>query len=313
MRGDNRRYSEAELKKYREELEKREKEKRLRVKKRRKRERAKRRLFGAFFLLLILLSAVIIILKTPLFSVKTLTVEGNTLVDSEKISAASGLGEGESIFNHTSSYSKKAIEALPYISEATVKKKLPSTVTISVSELTGEFLLELDTGNFVIDKNGKSIKEAEGDDLALPKIKGCTGGAFSIGRPVVLADENATKTLLRCLKSIDEYGFTNITELDLSDEYNIVMVLSGSLKIKIGSLGSDDELSYKMAYIREVLGKLPENMRGVIDASNPDSGVSYRSEEEIAPAPEETNDVTEGAEGENGGDGQNTKENPDNQ
>lgn len=60
-----------------------------------------------FSLLLILLSAVIIILKTPLFSVKTLTVEGNTLVDSEKIAAASGLGEGESIFNHTSSYRKR--------------------------------------------------------------------------------------------------------------------------------------------------------------------------------------------------------------
>lgn len=300
------------MQKYREELERREKEKRMRRKKRRKKEKIKRRVFGIFFLLLVLLSAVIIILKTPLFSVKTLTIEGNFTVDSEKIAAASGLGEGESIFNRTSSYAKKAIESLPYISEATVKKKLPSTVTISVTELPGAFLLELDTGNFVIDKNGKTVKEAEGDDFALPVIKGCRAGTFAIGQMAALSDENATNTLLRCLKSIDEYEFTDITGIDLSDEYNIVLILGNALKIKIGSLGSDDELSYKMAYIREVLGKLPENVRGVIDASNPESGVSYRSEEEQETVPEETKDVTEGANGENGEVSGNDEENPEN-
>ena len=298
------------MKKYREELERREKEKRMRAKKRRKRERMKRRIFGAFFLVLVLLCAIIIILKTPLFSVKSLSVEGNALVPSEKIAEVSGLFEGESIFSHTSSYSKRAIEAIPYISEAEVKKKLPSTVTITVKELPGAYVLALETRNVVIDKNGKSIKEAEGDDFLLPVIKGLSDGDFKLGQTAATTDENQTETLLRCLGSINEYGFSNITEIDLSDEYNIIFVLNGTLKIKIGSLGSDDELSYKMAYIREVLGKLPENVRGVIDASNPDSGVSDRSEEEKAP--EETKNETEGAEGENNGQSENTEENAEN-
>lgn len=298
------------MKKYREELERREKEKRMRSKKRRKREKMKRRIFGVFFIVLVLMCTLIIILKTPLFSVKSLSIEGNNLVTSENIAKVSGLSEGESIFSHTASYSRRAIEAIPYISEAEVKKKLPSTVTIIVKELPGSYVLELDTRNVVIDKNGKSIKEAEGDDFALPKIKGLPDGDFKLGQMAEPGDEKQTENFLRCLDSINAYGFSNITEIDLSDEYNIIFVLGDALKIKIGSLGSDDELSYKMAYIREVIGKLPENVRGVIDASNPNSGVSYRSDEERAP--EETKDETEGAEQENSGQTENAEENAEN-
>lgn len=296
MNGEHkRRYSDSEMAKYREELERREAEKRIRAKKRRKRARVKRKIFSVFFIILLLLCIVIILLKTPLFSVKTLSIEGNTHVSDEKITEVSGLKVGSSILNRTSGYAEKALTSLPYISEASVSKKLPSTVLIKVTELEGAYLLETDKRSVIVDKNGKSIAEFNGEgEMKLPVIKGGEEGAYKIGGYVKLSDEEKTHILLRCLECINEYGFSDITEINIEDEYNIYFVSGGVLKIKIGSLGSDDELSYKMAYIKEVMTKLPENVKGVIDASRPEAGVSYRSEE--SPPEEEINENAEGEE-----------------
>ncbi len=295
MNGEHkRRYSDSEMERYREELERREAEKRIRAKKRRKRARVKRKIFSVFFIVLLLLCAVIILLKTPLFSVKTLSIEGNMIVSDEKIAEVSGLKVGSSILNHTSGYAEKALTSLPYISEAAVNKKLPSTVYIEVTELDGAYLLETDKRSVIVDKNGKSIAGFNGgEEMSLPIIKGGKDGNYKIGGYVKLSDEEKTRILLRCLECINEYGFSDITEINIEDEYNIYFVSRGMLKIKIGSLGSEDELSYKMAYIKEVMSKLPDNVKGVVDASRPEAGVSYRSEESM---PEEG--ITENTEGE---------------
>lgn len=273
-------HSDDNMREYSERAKRQEAERRSRTKRRRKIARIKRKVFGIFFTVILILCVLIIILKTPFFSVKELIIEGNASVSEETIAAVSGLGTGESIFGHSADYSERSLEALPFISEAKVEKKFPSTVKITVTELAASYSLRLETRNVLIDKNGKSIMEAQGgEDSGFPVITGGSDGGFKMGEYVRLNDENMTENLMRCLSCADYYGFTDISEINISDEYNIYFIINGTLKIKIGSLGSDDELSYKMAYIKEVMEKLPGNLKGVIDATNPNSGVSYRSEE----------------------------------
>lgn len=271
-------YSDSEMNRHREEYMRREAEKRESKKRRRKKERIRKRLFSIFLTVLLILCAIIIILKTPLFYIEKLVIEGNEVVSDEDIIRASGLNLGKSILDRSSSYSERGILSLPYISEVSVEKKLPSTVKITVRELGASFALVLDGQTVLIDKNGKSIDKAEGDaEEGLPVINCGVSGDFALGNYVKLADEAATENLMRCLKCVDYYGFSDITYIDISDEYNIVFVNNGELKIKVGTFGSEDELSYKMAYIKEVMEKLPDSIKGVIDATNPHSGVSFRS------------------------------------
>lgn len=268
------------MKKRHAEYEKREKQKRDRIKKRRKRARLKRKIFGIFFFLILILCFIIIIMKTPLFEVKLLEIEGNELVSDEEIARFSGLDTGNSIFARTASSAKKEILSLPYISEVSVKKSYPSKVKITVSELGASYVLKLDARNILTDKNGKSIKEAEEEEIsAFPLVIGLSDGGFKIGSMTEALTDDETQTFYRMIKCMEDYDFKGVTEIDLTDEYNISFKLNGVLKIRVGSLGSEDELSYKMAYIKEVLQKLPENVSGVIDATNPDSGVSYRTSE----------------------------------
>lgn len=276
------------MRKRRAEYETREKQKRENIKKRRRRARIKRKIFGIFFLLLLILCSAIIIMKTPLFAVKSVEIQGNQLVSDETIANLSGLDIGNSIFNKTAASAQRSILSLPYISEVSVKKSYPSKVKITVSELNASYMLQLETRNVLIDKNGKSIKEAEVDEItAFPVILGLSDGGFRLGSMITALTDEETQIFYRMIKCIEDYGFGGVTEIDLTEEYNISFRLNDTLKIRIGSLGSEDELSYKMAYIKEVLQKLPENVTGVIDATNPDSGVSYRASETFEPEEEE--------------------------
>lgn len=286
---ENGSYSDSEMNKNRDEYMRREAEKREMKKRRRRREKIRKKLFGIFLTVLLILCAIIIILKTPLFYIEKLVIEGNEAVSDEDIIRASGLNLGKSILDRSSSYSERGILSLPYISEVTVEKKLPSTVKITVSELGAAFALELEGKTVLIDKNGKSIAQANGgtDEEKLPVIICGGDGDFALGDYVKLKDEGTTETLTRLLQCVDYYGFSDITEIDISDEYNIVLVSNGELKIKVGTLGSEDELSYKMAYIKEVMEKLPNSIKGVIDATNPHSGVSFRSGDSSSEAEKE--------------------------
>lgn len=279
-----------------EEYEKAEENKAKDAKLRRKKRRKQRKVFAFIFIILLLLCSILLFLKTPIFEIDKITVNGNSLVSTEDIVAFSGLSFGENIFNHTASYTERCIIKMPYISKVEVTKKYPSEIIINVTEEDIFGAIELFDKKIAFDKFGKSIKEITDEESAEILIfKGLSDETFSLGEYVSFIDQNKTETFIRCLKYIVDYNLENVKLVDIEDTKSIYMIIGKGLKVKIGSLGTEDEFSYKMAYIKEVLLNLPQNVKGVIDATNVESGVYYRTEEENNP--EETeNEDTEDAE-----------------
>ncbi|MDO5478247.1 MAG: FtsQ-type POTRA domain-containing protein [Clostridia bacterium] len=262
----------------------------------RRRKRRKRGFFSFLLILLILLCMALIVIKTPLFNIETISVEGNVLVSDEDIIGASGIEVGQNILSHKSSYYEELILALPYISKVDIEKKFPSDVIITVEEEYEYAAVELETRTVICDKYGKSIKIAQAAEETekLIKVSGCKTGVFETGGYIELSDEIATETMKRCFLCISDYGFLDVTKVDISDVDNIVFTVGDSLIVKVGKLGDDDELSYKMAYIKEVVDTLPHGISGIIDATNLEAGVSYRTGDyEHTPVPEEI-EVPEG-------------------
>ncbi len=290
--------AESKDKKLREDYKIAEEKKALENKKRRKKRRRQRKLFAVLFLILLIMCSLLIFIKTPLFQIDKIEVSGNSLVKSEEIIAYSGLSLGDNIFNHTSSYNEKRIIKMPYISKVEVKKKYPSEIIINVTEEDVFGAIAFLDRIVAFDKYGKSIKELtdeEAENLLI--FKGLDNENFEPGEYVSFADMDKTDTFFRCLKYITDYDLKNISLIDIEDTKDIYFIIGRGLKVKIGTLGTDDEFSYKMAYIKEVLNSLPQNVSGVIDATNLESGVSYRTEEE-AYAPPQEEEVTEGEEAE---------------
>ena len=247
---------------------------------RRRRRRRSGGCLGVLIIILLLLCAGLIVIRTPLFDIEKIKVEGNVNVTEEEILTVSGIDYGLNMFEHNNAYYEEKILSLPYISDAVVKKRFPSELKITVSEEYEFAAIELGERLIACDKNGKSIRvilPEEAEDIIV--VKGCKEGKFLIGGYIVLDSEEETNLMKQCLTCISDYGFRDVTAIDISDSDNIVFTVGESLTVKVGALGNEDELSYKMAYIKEVIDSLPDNISGIIDATNPEAGVSYRTGE----------------------------------
>lgn len=281
-----------------EKVERRNRDSRTEKRKKRRKALRRRRIGSAAFLCLLLVCILFLLARTPLFQIRRLTVEGNKLVSKEAIVAASGMAQEDNIFRQSANRSEQAIYALPYISEVSVKKRYPSSVTIAVRE-EGPFACFVFGDRLIsVDKNGKTIESLTADTAdGLMRITGCEEGSYAIGGDIVLTSKEKEEAAKRCFACINEYALTGVSEINLSDEEDVIFIIEGTLKVKLGALGSEDELSYKMAAVKEALGKL-STMTGVIDARHAETGIYHRLSEDVSQAaPEKENEgLTENAE-----------------
>lgn len=278
-----------------EEYDKAEAKRLAEAKGRRIKRKRQRKIFTALFLILLVLSSLLIFIKTPLFEVDVITVSGNNLVSYEDIVSSSGTNLGDNIFNHTASFIERQIIKLPYISKVEVKKKYPSEIVIEVVEEDVFGVLQFMDKKIAFDKFGKSIKELTDEEAEnILTVRGIEEGTFKLGEYVDFLDKSKREIFERCLRYIVDYDIENVSLIDIEDTKDIYMVVGRGLKVKIGSLGTEDEFSYKMAYIKEVMANLPRNVSGVIDATNIESGVSYRTEEAEREETEEEKPMEEG-------------------
>ena len=264
--------------------------------KRRRRKKRGRVFWGFMILILILLCIGLVIVKTPLFNIEEINIEGNVLVSAEEILESCDLDKGQNILGKSSADCEEEILKLPYVHSVDVVKKYPSGITITIEE-EYEFATVKLTGKSVIcDRYGKSIRlSGEEENEKLVEFEGGHEGEFGLGEYIRLKSEEETEVMMRCLYCITDYEFLDVTKVDMTDSYNIVFTVGDSLIVKVGNLGDEDELSYKMAYIKEVIDSLPGNISGIIDATNLEAGISYRTGEyEYEPVTEEIENTEDG-------------------
>lgn len=98
-----------------------------------RKKKANRRLIfylSIFFLLI----AIIVYLQSPLSQIRSIEVNGNKFLTDERIIDDSGLTEGTNIWSMNRSSIEDRLENNPVIDEATVNRKFPRTVQVTVVE-----------------------------------------------------------------------------------------------------------------------------------------------------------------------------------
>lgn len=241
-------------------------------------EKKTNKLLGVFFWILLAFCLVIVLSKLPLFDIDKVEVSGNYIVGSEEILSVSGIDIGENIFEKSFKNAKKRIEALPYINNAKLIRKLPSKVLVEISEEAEAAFVVFESRTVAVDKNGKSIRLLqEGEELSYTLYSGIDDTGFREGQMILEEDDPKLKTLRRCIDCIKTYEIRNVRHVNLFEEENVIFNVGDALTLKIGSLGTEDELSYKMAYVKEVMDNLPDNISGIIDATNVEEGITYRA------------------------------------
>lgn len=235
---------------------------------------------------IILVSALVsIMLLTPMFDIKEVSVHGNSVVKGEEIVKSSKITTGINIFGVSLNAAKDNIKAMGYIESVKIKRRLPSTIDITVVEEVGVAYIKAQEGYAIITADGRCVDITDGmsggekgemsaSTPNLPLIKGLKGVKYKVGNVLKSEDEEQLRALFTCLHEFSKQGYVfDMREIDMSDLKNIKFYYKGrDLRVSIGTTA---KIGYKMECFGPILEQIGENPKGYIDLER----LTYRKSE----------------------------------
>ena len=204
------------------------------IEKRRMKRKRKLKMPGFFTRIFIILGVIIAVTAFSLssfFTVDTIDVQGNKYFTDEEISNMAHASTGQKIiYKLNKGNMLNYLEKNPYIEEARVYRKLPSTIVINVKERIQVAAMTYGDQFLIIDNNGTLLRITK----TKPKLTIVTGfkvKKVKLGEPVEVNSPDLFKELLSLLKSMEagDVYFTkiNITELFITaNVYDSLVVKS---------------------------------------------------------------------------------------
>jgi cell division protein FtsQ len=231
--------------------------------------RRRRKKIKKTFLLFMMMSSLFctLCLKLPYFNVKNIQVIGNKNVSQKDIILLSKINIGNNLFYLNLKDSKNSILSNPYIENAEIKRKFPSTIQISVREREAVFYGTKDNKKFtIIDKNAIALQQRSNiTGMKLVKLNGLNYGKVELGKPIQDADEIKIDAVKVLGDIIESNKISSITAVDVSNPVNI-KIQCGNILIKIGT---SDDIDKKLNKALNILSmkELQGAKEGYIDVS----------------------------------------------
>ena len=229
----------------------------------------------AMVIALVVIGICLISLFTPIYNVDEFITEGTEKISRETLIKASGISYGESIFKADLSLAKERLSKVAFVDSVKVKRVFPNKIKIVVRESSEVAYISF-VGNFVgIDEKGKilEIKQKE-EDTQKPVIFGLSIQNFEIGSYIDLSDEDKKNLIFEMLFQIKQNAIVDkIRSIDVNDSGDIFMVLRSNTLVK---LGENENIKYKIAYLKSILEKIGNDSGGTIDISDT-SNVVYET------------------------------------
>ena len=207
---------------------------------------------------------------TVFFKIDKIEIVGKSPYTDKEIIAASGIDYNENIIMcDAKGVSEKLAKSLPHIGSATVKRSLNGKVTITVTVTPGRYSFINGDKAVVINAEGKvlgQVSAEEGKKFAV--VHGVTAVKATPGELVELNDKGAFELLKSIGAQLNKAGIDKITEIDITDVYDISCVYDGRITILIGSMGSAER---KLALAAEVIKRQNQDNPGVYGRIDLDS------------------------------------------
>ncbi len=190
----------------------------------------------------------------PVFQIQTITVTGNDALSSEKVISLSGLTEGDNLFWCDAGEAKKQLRHNPFVEQVSIKRTLPDEIIIQVKERKSVGYIITTDGYVQVDAEGRllAIQQSLGD-YRLPVISGV--GLNELPELGGIIQNKKLKQALEILQSCDAALLDNIAELNVGQEYYILMYTNQQLEVRLGGLENmEQRLKDLNKILTEVVG-----------------------------------------------------------
>ena len=228
-----------------------------------RREEGRRRLrwFTVVGLMIGVVIIVLLLLTSPILSVRKVDVEGVVYADTDLISAIVESVKGEPILTVDLDAAEKKLLAIPWVRQARVSMHLPARVTIEVVERSPiAFFRSVDGFNRVIDRDGRVLDVIEGDPTDYTPING-TGPNISAGQTVEQPFLGAAE-LINALPAELRARLLTVT---VSPEGEVSLALTTDVEVLFGR---PDDFQVKVVAVVNEIKRQGTNRYAVIDVSS---------------------------------------------
>ena len=241
------------------------------------RARAQRKSKGTkiFFIcaLVILFIFLLVFMYANLFNIKSIKVESpdNAVYSSARIIESSKVEKGDNLIKVKKSEVSSAVTGEnPYVKEAVIQKKFPSTLVIKLDYYTPAMALNLGDDIFLMASDGTVLDSVSAEDerpdgvcyINVPFVTECIQG-----EKLKLENVESYEILTDIYTAFEKNGVAEgLTELDVLDKFNIKACIEDRFDIVFGSY---EEAETKTALLAKVLaGDIWTDASGIIDVSD---------------------------------------------
>ncbi|MBQ9937374.1 MAG: FtsQ-type POTRA domain-containing protein [Oscillospiraceae bacterium] len=245
----------------------------VRTRRKRRKSQAGRIVLAATVIIVAITAAILSL--TVFFNIKAIDIYGESKYSSKQIIKAAGVELDSNLIRLKSKEVEKKIEdKLPYIQNAKIVKKLPTSLEIRVQSAVVAGYIE-ENGNFsLVSVEGKLLENLKTRPEGYAEIIGVSAENVKLSQTI--KDENGSlKSVEKIYSAFNSQGQNNITKINVSDSLNMSFVYRNRITVELGSTAELDE---KLNFVSKILKdttKIGEDDVGTMYASNA-RRISYR-------------------------------------
>lgn len=241
-------------------------EKKVRYQKKQKARRLRKQRRRAAAILIMTAALVIVLMfLTPIFNIRTVTVDGNVIVTAEQFQEKLKPLIGENLFRTGAGKISRELKTIPYINTVEVQKKMfPPAVKIAVTEYTPAATVKTGGKKLVINSELRALSDSE-EPGQLPVITGFTLNEYRLGETAVSNNEEKDSIVSTALRTLESIGLLDrIVEINVNDTADITLNFDNRITLLCGS---QFDLERKLRLFKETVtsNSLAENARGTMD------------------------------------------------
>ena len=200
--------------------------------------------------LVLALAAVLLALTwSPLVDVEQVSVAGEAHTDADAITEAAGVTAGDSLVWFDPAEAERAVEALPWVAEATVERSWSGAVAIEVTEREAVAALVAGAGWLLADGTGRLLQKVDAEPTEVPLIEGLSVDAH----PGEVLDQ-AGVDAVTVAGAVPEGLRADVATVSGADGEVTIALREGGVVL----LGGADDAPAKLAAAAAVLATVPD-------------------------------------------------------
>jgi len=211
-------------------------------------------LVGTIGVIVVVFALFLVAYFTPLMSVRSVDVSGNSAVPAEEITSAAAVPGGEPLLQVDAAAAAQRVSMIPRIASVRVKREYPSTISISVVERVAVVFTERDGQKYLMDKLGFEFAQQDPPP-----------GLAQLRTPNPGSGDASTRAALTVMAEVPPYVSEQIAAIEVGSPVNIVLVLKDNRTVV---WGDDRRNAEKAETLRHVLTQ-PGTEYNVSSPSNP--------------------------------------------